>query len=145
MGETKEGVKGGLNHSNWEGLGAPWGSTPTHCGLLLKALFHRLCPLPPLCSQGQGLSTPPLLPQAQLSSAEQGALEWAQSLPSAWGIPPQAPEAWQETGSWAPEAAPGQASPQEQRQQEAKHHCQQEDLVVCGQQGKSEYLAGAPP
>lgn len=37
-----------------------------------------------------------------------------------------------------PAAAPGQASPREQRQQKTKDHHQREGVLVCGGQGMAE-------
>lgn len=47
-------------------------------------------------------------------------------------------------GSALPVAAPGQAGPRKQRQQEAKDHCQQKGVLVCKGQGEAESYVGAP-
>lgn len=51
-------------------------------------------------------------------------------VPTACGVPPPAPRASLEMGSWQPVAAPGQAGPREQRQQEAKEHGWQEGVTA---------------
>lgn len=94
--------------------------------------------------QGLGLSNDCRAQFHGVNTAGGAVPVWAIFGPSAWGIPPQAPEAWQETVSWAPEAAPGQASPQEQRQHKAKHHCQQEGLVVFRLHGATVHTATKP-